>query len=202
MTRIRLTREQSRDQTRQRLMDAAQSIFIERGVAAASVEEISEAAGYTRGAFYSNFDSKLELFLALLRRDHDRIMRGMEDIFDDASAADMEARVLQYYSTIYRDNKCFLLWVEARMQAVRDPQFKERFAEFVREKRQAIIDYIDRFAARVGTPLPLPPKQLALGLVALCDGMQFFHTLDPQDVPDEVVQSVLDGFFRKVALDA
>ena len=68
MKRQRLTREQSKDQTRQRLLDAAQAIFMKKGFVAASVEDIAEAAGYTRGAFYSNFRSKPELFLELLRR--------------------------------------------------------------------------------------------------------------------------------------
>ena len=68
MKRKRLTREQSKDQTRLRLLDAAQAIFMKKGFVAASVEDIAEAAGYTRGAFYSNFRSKPELFLELLRK--------------------------------------------------------------------------------------------------------------------------------------
>src|ERR1700743_3553905 len=70
MVRKRLSREDSRDQTRQRLLDAAQRLIARKGLSAASVENITAAAGYTRGAFYSNFDSKDDLFIELLRRDH------------------------------------------------------------------------------------------------------------------------------------
>src|ERR1700751_4730619 len=70
MMRKRLTREDSRDQTTQRLLDAAQRLIAKKGLSAASVETITAAAGYTRGAFYSNFDSKDDLFIELLRRDH------------------------------------------------------------------------------------------------------------------------------------
>src|SRR6201985_2583546 len=70
MTRKRLTREDSRDQTTQRLLEAAQRLIAKKGLSAASVEDIAEAAGYTRGAFYSNFGSKSDLFIELLRRDH------------------------------------------------------------------------------------------------------------------------------------
>ena len=202
MNRIRLTREQSRDQTRQRLLDAAQNLFIERGLVAASVEDIAEAAGYTRGAFYSNFDNKTELFLELLRRDHDEIMRGMHAIFDgeNAGPADFEERILRYYGQVHLSNKCFLLWAEARLQAARDATFGARFAEFIRELQQAVASYAEHFAQRVGTPLTMPAGQLALGLTALCDGMTFFHTLDPQAVPSEVVENVLQTFFRMVVL--
>ena len=70
MSRKRITREDSRDQTTQRLLDAAQKLIAKKGLNAASVEDIAEAAGYTRGAFYSNFNSKGDLFIELLRRDH------------------------------------------------------------------------------------------------------------------------------------
>jgi AcrR family transcriptional regulator len=63
MKRQRLTREQSKDQTRLRLLDAAQAIFMKKGFVATSVEDIAEAAGYTRGAFYSNFSCMPVLFL-------------------------------------------------------------------------------------------------------------------------------------------
>src|SRR6476661_10603064 len=102
MKPTRLTREQSRDQTRQRLLDAALTAFMNKGFGVTSVEDIAAAAGYSRGAFYSNFGSKSELLLELLRRDHDATMGRMRSIFEDgeASRADMEARVLEYYSEI------------------------------------------------------------------------------------------------------
>src|ERR1700744_4363640 len=70
MKRKRLTREDSRDLTQQRLLDAAQKLFAKKGLAATSVEDITAAAGYLRGAFYSNFGGKNDLFIELLRRDH------------------------------------------------------------------------------------------------------------------------------------
>src|SRR5471030_2010213 len=119
MKRIRLTREQSRDQTRERLLDAAQTVFMKKGFVAASVEDIAAAAGYTRGAFYSNFGSKSALFLELLKRDHDGIMGRLHSIFDgEASRADMEARLLQYYSECTGANKGFLLWEEGKWKPV------------------------------------------------------------------------------------
>lgn len=199
MSKIRLTREQSRDQTRQRLLDAAQAIFLAKGFVATSVEDIAEQAGYTRGAFYSNFGSKSELFLQLLKRDHESVMADMRAIFEDGeSRPQMEARVLEYYSTHYRENDCFLLWMEAKLQAARDPGFRVGFTACLRELREATTEYIRQFSAHVGTPLPLPAEQLALGLLALSDGMQFSYAFDPQAVTPEMTEAVLAGFFRRV----
>jgi AcrR family transcriptional regulator len=199
MSKVRLTREQSRDQTRQRLLDAAQSIFLSKGFVAASVEDIAEQAGYTRGAFYSNFSSKSELFLQLLKRDHENVMADMRAIFEAGeSRSQMEARVLDYYSAHFRENDCFLLWMEGKLQAARDPDFRVGFVACLRELRAATTEYIRQFSAQVGTPLPLPAEQLAVGLLALSDGMQFSVAFDPQAVTPEMTEAVLAGFFRRV----
>jgi len=199
MKRQRLTREQSKDQTRERLVDAAQATFMKKGFVAASVEDIAAAAGYTRGAFYSNFRSKSELFLELLRRDHEEMQAGLHAIFESAaSREEMEARVLRYYSSLHRENKCFLLWVEAKLLAVRDGRFRLRFNAFMHEKIEQLSAYVREFSARVGTPMSMPPEQLAIGLMGLCDGVQFFYTIDPQNVPAEMAETVLAGFFSRV----
>ncbi|MGN6456190.1 MAG: TetR/AcrR family transcriptional regulator [Achromobacter mucicolens] len=199
MSKVRLTREQSRDQTRQRLLDAAQAIFLSKGFVAASVEDIAEQAGYTRGAFYSNFSSKSELFLQLLKRDHENVMADMRAIFEGGeSRSQMEARVLDYYSAHFRENDCFLLWMEGKLQAARDPDFRVGFVACLRELRAATTEYIRQFSAQFGTPLPLPAEQLAVGLLALSDGMQFSVAFDPQAVTPEMTEAVLAGFFRRV----
>ncbi|MBB5465893.1 AcrR family transcriptional regulator [Paraburkholderia sp. Clong3] len=199
MKRQRLTREQSKDQTRERLLDAAQAIFMKKGFVAASVEDIAAAAGYTRGAFYSNFRSKTELFLELLRRDHEAMQAGLHAIFESAaSREEMEARVLRYYSSLHRENKRFLLWVEAKLLAVRDGRFRLRFNAFMHEKIEQLSAYVREFSERVGTPMSMAPEQLAIGLMGLCDGVQFFYTVDPQNVPAEMAETVLAGFFSRV----
>ncbi|CAB3651982.1 hypothetical protein LMG1866_00109 [Achromobacter ruhlandii] len=199
MSKVRLTREQSRDQTRQRLLDAAQSIFLTKGFVAASVEDIAELAGYTRGAFYSNFASKSELFLQLLKRDHENVMGDMRAIFEAGETRQqMEDSVLHYYSNHFRDNECFLLWMEAKLQAARDPEFRVGFIACMGELRDATTEYIRQFSERVGTPLPMPARELAIGLLALSDGMQFSFAFDPQNVSAETTESVLAGFFRRV----
>jgi AcrR family transcriptional regulator len=197
--RTRLTREQSRDQTRERLLDAAQALFMAKGFVGASVEDIAQEAGYTRGAFYSNFDSKAELLVELLRRDHEAMEVDLRAIFEaTASREVMEARVMTFYSRLPQDNKMFLLWVEAKLLAARDARFRTRFNAFMKEKRERLAAYIEEFSTRVGTPLPIAPDLMALGLMGLCDGVQFLATADPQHVTPTVVEAVLGRFFARV----
>jgi AcrR family transcriptional regulator len=199
MKRQRLTREQSKDQTRLRLLDAAQAIFMKKGFVATSVEDIAEAAGYTRGAFYSNFRSKPELFLELLRRDHEEMQAALKSIFEEgATRESMEAQVLDYYSKLPRDDKCFLLWMEAKLLAARDGRFRVKFNAFLHEKLGQMSEYIRAFSARAGTPLLLPAETLAMGLMGLCEGVQFLHTIDPQNVTIDTAEAVLAGFFARV----
>lgn len=201
MKPIRLTREQSKDLTRERLLSAAHAIFTKKGYVAASVEDIVSAAGYTRGAFYSNFRSKAELLIELLKRDHEEAEADLQKIFESGGTREqMEAHALEYYSQFFRNNPAFLLWGEAKLQATRDAKFRARFNEFVKEKRDRFTHYILTFAERVGTPLLLPADVLALGLMSLCDGVQSYHAADPRHVTGDAAQQVLAGFFARVVL--
>src|SRR6187549_3687736 len=77
----RLTRKEKQAETRQRLLEAAERVFLRRGLRGSSVEEIAAEAGFTRGAFYSNFRSKDQLFVELL---HDRIFNVYRAVGQEA----------------------------------------------------------------------------------------------------------------------
>lgn len=199
MKRKRLTREESKEQTRLRLLDAAQTIFMKKGFVASSVEDIADAAGYTRGAFYSNFRSKPELLMELLRRDHERMQVDLQSIIQEGvPREEIEARALAFYSRFFRDDDCYLLWAEAKLLATRDAKFRARFNAFWREKHMFFTEYSRLFSERVGTPLHMPAEVLALGLIALCEGVQAFRACDPQHVTADLAEAVLGGFFSRV----
>jgi AcrR family transcriptional regulator len=201
MKHIRLTREQSKNQTRQHLLDAAQAIFLNDGFAATSVEDIAETAGYTRGAFYSNFRSKTEVLLELLRRDHEAMHSDLQAITGAEYAHEaIGERVLHYYSRLHRGDKSSMLWTEARLLAARDPCFGASYNAFRHEKLRQLTDCIREFSARACIQLPLPAEHLATGLMGLRDGVQLFHALDPERVPAGLAESVLAVFFGRVVL--
>src|ERR1700738_4986989 len=107
MARKRLSRKDSREQTTQRLLDAAQKLIAKKGLDAASVENIAAAAGYTRGAFYLNFNSKDDLFIELLRRDHEKATAELNALRRDTSLPvdHVQSRARDIYGQMYRDNE-------------------------------------------------------------------------------------------------
>lgn len=199
MKRIRLSREASREQTQRRLLDAAQSVIARKGLVATSVEDIAGAAGYTRGAFYSNFRSKGDLFIELLRRDH----RQAHDAMREALAADLEPeqleqRVSEMYGQLYRSNEGFMNWTEARMLAARDPRFRAKLNALMMEKRDVIAAFIEQFNQRLGLPMSAPPRQLAMGFMSLVEGVKLFRLSSPQDMTSESAESILTLFIDAV----
>ncbi|MHB9841761.1 TetR/AcrR family transcriptional regulator [Paraburkholderia terrae] len=199
MTRPRLTRAQRKEQTREHLLEAAREMFVQKGLAATSVEDIAEAAGYTRGAFYSNFGGKCELLIELLRRDDDRARGNLHEIMEaGGTPGETKERAITYYSEQFLERECFPLWLEARLLACRDAAFQARFDAFRRETLGQVSAYIRMLTGRNGGPPALQADALAIGLVSLCDGVQLFSMGNPQMVSDKVIQSVLAGFLSCV----
>ena len=192
MSRKRLTREDSRDQTTQRLLDAAQRLIAKKGLNAASVEDIAEAAGYTRGAFYSNFNSKGDLFIELLRRDHENHMEAFNALCSDELSLDHiheRARVL--YSQLYRDDESFMNWTEARMLAARDAKFRAKLNALIVDKSAQIAEFIEYFHRRAGTPPRVPAIAMAMGFMSLGEGVKLSMLSSPTEMPLETAESVL-----------
>jgi AcrR family transcriptional regulator len=196
MMRKRLTREESRGQTRQRLLDAAAQVIARKGWADATVDDIAAAAGYSRGAFYSNFKGRDDLFIELCRIDHCAMHEELASAFGNVTeASEILARVSEFYGQLYRDNAHFLLWTEAKLHAVRNKPFRARLNALLREDRQMITGFIAEFFARTGFTSALDAKELAVGSMALVDGIKFLHLTDPGEVPDQTARRVLIGFF-------
>jgi AcrR family transcriptional regulator len=207
MSRKRLSRDDSREQTTQRLLDAAQKLIAKKGLDAASVEDIAAAAGYTRGAFYSNFSSKDDLFIELLRRDHEKTTSEMNALRDRSLSVDLvQSRARDIYSQMYRDNECFMNWTEARMLAARDARFRAKLNALMAEKRAQIADFIGYFYDRVGVAPPVPPEQLAMGFMSLAEGVKLYMLSSPAEMTGPLAESLLtvfvDSIMRLARLEA
>lgn len=199
MNRKRLTREDAREQTTQRLLDAAQKLIAKKGLSAASVEDIAEAAGYTRGAFYSNFGSKDDLFIELLRRDHDETHAEFKALQNDSIPLDhIHTRSREIYARMYRDNESFMNWTEARMLATRDARFRGKLNALLAEKRAEIARFIDYFYERAGAAPPVPSTVMAMGFMSLFEGVQLSMLSSPADMTADNAESVLSLFVESI----
>src|SRR5690348_12189722 len=131
----RLTREQSKAHTREKLLDAARTVFASRGFNGASVEEIASEAGFSTGALYSNFDGKEDLFLVLMEREIEEHAREIaEAVRSSATVAERAAGgARQWMKMIEREPEVLLLFTEFWAYGVRDaevrPLIAARFAQ-------------------------------------------------------------------------
>lgn len=200
MSRKRLTREDSREQTTQRLLDAAQKLIAKKGLSAVSVEDITATAGYTRGAFYSNFSSKDDLFIELLRRDHEKTHAELGALRSDEFPLDyIQRRARELYGQIYRDNESFLNWTEARMLAARDAKFRAKLNALLAQKRAEIAGFIEYFYRRVGLAAPVPATAMAAGFMSLVEGMKLcILSSPPADMSTATAEAVLTLFVDSI----
>ena len=180
-----------RTQTRERLMAAAVAVFAERGVIGSSVEEICEAAGFTRGAFYSNFTDKDALVLALIEQGVTQEYAAAEAAVTELkaggtglSATDAVAQVLDRVNHGGRSDRTSLLAQrELLLYAARVPELRapyQAFADACRAQVEALVTDALVFA-ELELTLPL---EVALDLLmATHDHMQqaalFSDRLDP-----------------------
>lgn len=193
----RLTRDQRKAQTRERLLDAAASVFTLRGYHAASVDEIAEQAGFSTGALYSNFAGKEDLFLELFERHVAERVQMLEAAIDSLPSAEARAHsaaenVMEW---LRAEPGMFLLFVEFWAYAVRDPELRPRFAASSGALRDACARLVARGAEDLGLDLPLSADRLGTAIHALGTGIALERVADPDAVDDELFGEVLSLLF-------
>jgi AcrR family transcriptional regulator len=171
-----------RAETVERLLDAALETFAEIGFAAASVEDICSRGGFTRGAFYSSFRTKDELFAALFARETaanlaraEEQLTGIEDEADPVGAA-----VERCLSTFRADRTWVLVHTEYRLLAARSPDAAAVLREHSAALHARLTELIERAVVRTGVRLVVPAGSLARMVLALHDGLVIGHVPDPE----------------------
>ncbi|MCW2538005.1 MAG: transcriptional regulator, TetR family [Modestobacter sp.] len=177
-----------REATVERLLDAALSAFAEQGFAAASVEDICSRGGFTRGAFYSSFRTKDELFAALFDREVRRELARLEELLTGlADEPDpVAAAVERCLGAFRRDRTWTLVNTEYALHAARHPEAAALLHRHRAGLHAQLTALIDRAAADAGVQLVLPAGQLARTVSALHDGLTLLQVSQPDD--DEVAE--------------
>jgi AcrR family transcriptional regulator len=189
MSRVR-TRP-TRAETRQRLFEAAAEVFQQRGIGAASIDAIAEAAGLTRGAFYSNFANKDELIVAMLEDHVDRSVRHHRELLERHPEPADFVNALRTVERSRKDplGRAPLLHLELILFVARSPQQRSQLRERLRTRRALVAEILERLN-REGGPV-VDPNWASAMLLALEDGFRLHRLIDPQGVP-------ADSFFETV----
>jgi len=195
-----LTREDRQAQTRERLIRAAHDVFVRRGFHAATLEEIAMEAGVTKGAVYSNFESKVDLFLTVYDSRMDERVRGYEvagsTVHELEELAREHARVM---SSDDPDGRWASVVVEASAVAASDERLRAALIERVHHANRIVSSMIDELAARANVEFPYPPMQVAQIGGAILRGLLLQRLLDPDRMPTELLQEAFAAFVRGLA---
>jgi AcrR family transcriptional regulator len=177
----RLTREQSKAQTRQRLLDAARTVFLRHGYHATTVDAVAEEAGFTKGAVYSAFAGKADLFLALYEQRHrDRRNDFARLLRERGGPHGRQAGAYYWVQAMRQDRDWLLLLIEFWVHAARDPELRGRFAALHAEARRNIAEIFRTIALDSGSPLPTDADRVARAHMALGNGYALESFLEPE----------------------
>ena len=192
-----LSRQQERTEiTRARFIQSAEKIFARDGFEAAKLEEIATDAGYTRGAFYANFESKEDLFFALLEKEISHRIAALEK--EMAKFRDPEAKLKamrEFFLSKTLDRRWSLLAMEFKLFAVRHPEVKQRLAAMHRRFVGPRVGMLEEVMKALGRELPVPAFAIGVSLATLGNSLMVEHMLDPALMPQSDVLQIMSNFF-------
>lgn len=188
--------QEKTDITRGRFLQAAEKIFARDGFDAAKLEEIAADAGYTRGAFYANFDTKEDLFLALLEREiSSRIASLRKHVANYKSPSEKLDALRDFWLDMCLDRRWSLLALEFKLFAVRHPEVKTRLVTMHRRLVSSGVDMLQQIMDALGRELPASAHAVGIAFFVLSSGLTMEHMLDRTVMSEETVRTLLLTFF-------
>jgi AcrR family transcriptional regulator len=200
-----LTPERRRAMTRQHLLDAAAIVFARDGFYGSTLDDVAATAGFTKGAVYSNFKSKDDLFLALLDDRIDRQFAITSEILDDGSHDSEEqrprVRELLRGGAFFSDDSWSTLYLEFVLYSRRNPEAAAKLAASMQRTREWVASLIETEYAAVSAVPKYPSAHLAEISLALFEGLGHHRLIDPTSVTDETLDTVLDFLYDSMGVN-
>jgi AcrR family transcriptional regulator len=198
-----LTPGRRRAMTRQHLLDAAAIVFARSGFHGSTLDEVATTAGFTKGAVYSNFRSKDDLFLALLDDRIERQFAVVTDVLDRAphDAAEQLPRIRELFrGNLFWDDDFNTLYLEFVLYAKRNPEAQGKLAASAERSRVLVQALIEREFAIIGADPPYPTRQLAEIFLALFGGFGTDRLIAPDAVTDETLDTTLSFLYDALGI--
>jgi AcrR family transcriptional regulator len=194
--RLERVRRPSRHEVRQRLLDAAAEVLVSHGYGAASVDTITAAAGLSRGALYSNFADKEDLYLTLLDELERAQVAALAELHDDGVGIhEYLTRVAGHLPTSGDPRAHLVLQTELWLLGTRNEAVRKRLASIQERTNEAI-------ASIVPSDLALTPREVGAVVSALGDGLSMQRATDPSALRDGFLVDVLRLMASTVGIDA
>jgi len=187
--------------TRRHLLDAARIVFAENGFHGTSIDEVAARAGFTKGAVYSNFKSKDDLFLAVLDDHLEQQMGAIHAELEGGRPPEEEIPrmrdliVERMWGHDRDDDWGGALYFEYLLYARTNPEAAAKLAEGNRRTREAVERLIEEEYGRLGIPPTIPTDAMAKISLALFEGLNLLRLVDPSAVTDETLGQALEFMY-------
>jgi AcrR family transcriptional regulator len=199
-----LTPERRRAMTRQHLLDAAAIVFARNGFHGSTLDEVAATAGFTKGAVYSNFKNKDDLFLELLDDRIERQFAVVSEVLDSGSHDKVEQaphiRALFGGATFWDEN-ILTLYLEFVLYAIRNPEAQAKLAASAQRTRARVQELIEHEYATLGASPNYPTRDLAEISLALFNGLGIDRLIDPSVVTDQTLDTILSFLYTAMGVD-
>lgn len=204
MTRLsdrkRLTREESRAQTRERLLDAGRQLVVANGYGGASLRDIAAQAGYSQGAFYSNFASKEALLLELLWQHMGAQEAQLAALLAAPQTPEQRLAQLERWArTLNQDADWCTLSIELQLHAQRSQAFAVEYQKVWDAHRAALGRFIGQLFDALGHVPPASPDELAAGFMALSHGLALQAVATRTETSGRLIMVLLRGLIASAA---
>lgn len=188
MAKKRLTREESKQQTRRELLKVASEMFAKQGFYSTSVDKIAEEAGYSKGAVYSNFGSKEDLFLSVFKENQKEDLQNFKSIAEEYNSLDEFINMIENYHQYERkENEDWsILKLEFLLYAMRDESVSKKLAPILEESRTQITNILKKFYQTKNQKQSVSIDKLAFLLLSLDIGIGIQSYVDEESIPENI----------------
>ncbi|HSO94909.1 MAG TPA: TetR/AcrR family transcriptional regulator [Acidimicrobiia bacterium] len=208
MTFEPLTPERRRAMTRQHLLDAAAVVFAKNGFHGSTLDEVAATAGFTKGAVYSNFKSKDDLFLALLDERINREFAVFSDVLEQGRLEDQGAdqlprvrELLHGLEGMSGGDTWTTLYLEFVLYARHNPEAQAKLTATARRERDLAQKLIENEYAAIGEDPTFSTREMAAISVALFNGLGLERLADPDAVTETTIDTMLGVLFDAIGID-
>ena len=200
----RLRTRPTRDDTRDKLFEAAARVFEDQGIGGASIEAIALAAGFTRGAFYSNFASKDELIIAMIENHVEQYIRRMHELLARHKNLADFIDALKTMDRSQQDplGRSPLLHMEMILFVSRAEKRRPELAKRLRARRKLIADIVATTAKDSGRNGVLSPAWAGAVVLAMEDGFRLHRLIDPETTPADSFLRAIGDLQRAIGISS
>ncbi len=192
----RLSREESQRQTRVRLIEVGRQHFLSYGLGGAVAEKIAEEAGFSRGALYSNFTDKEDLFVAVMQEEHQRYCEMYTAIYrDSASSERMLRRLRAAYIDMLVNPEWVILWADFQSEAVRNQELRERYRQFYDAMVQDGIDRLTEHVDNGRLICRMSPSNFVLAMSGFAHGLAMRQRVLGSQLSERTTRKLIGEMF-------